>query len=414
MKNINHPSEKGQAIIFLVVGIVIFMGFVGLAIDGGMVYADRRNAKNVADSAALAGAASTSQYLEDHHIYYSGWNCDSMDVWYAKVSGLNSAINRAAANEIPIDADNTDRNGVLVTCGEAYNGLYMDRFIDITVDISNTTPTSFVHLFVPQGSLTNHVTAVARVRPRQPLALGYAIVALNPANCSGHSNGLTIHGTADIIVDGGGAFTNGCLRGDGQHFLDVTNGSIAYGAQFSPGNADWTPAPFQASTTIPPTLYDVAEPDCTGHWVSGLKGTLEPGLYCINNNLMINAHDTVIGNGVTIFVPNGYVHINGNATVQLSAPAYTPDPSPAIPGVLFFLPAYNKNELSINGNSDSYFQGTILATGSEVDVEGNSVINGYRTQIIGWDVEIGGTADTFVLFDANTLHSKPTTMELFR
>jgi len=42
------------------------------------------------------------------------------------------------------------------------------------------------------------------------------------------------------------------------------------------------------------------------------------------------------------------------------------------------------------------------------------VINGYRTQIIGWDVEIGGTADTFVLFDANTLHSKPTTMELFR
>ena len=410
----HHSSEKGQAIIFLILGLVVFMGFVALAIDGGMVYADRRNAQNVADSSALAGAAATAKYIEDDHIYYTNWDCGSMEMWYAKVAGLNSAINRAAANEITIDDDNTDLNGVLVVCGEEYNGLYLDRYIDITVDISTTTQTSFAHLFMPKDGLSNHVSAVTRVRPRQPLAYGYAIVSLNPSDCSGHSDGLTIHGTADIIVNGGGVFANGCLRGDGQPLLDVDNGSIAYGTEFLPGNATWDPAPNIVEETIPPALYEIPEPDCTGHWVSDLSGTLAPGLYCINNNLMINANDTVIGNGVTIFVPNGYVHINGNATVQLSAPAYNPDPSPAIPGVLFYLPPYNTNEMSINGNSNSYFQGTILATGSEVDVEGNSVINGYRTQIIGWDVEIGGTADAYVLFDANNLYSKPTTLELFR
>jgi len=35
--------------------MVVFFGFVALAIDGGMALADRRNAQNVADSASLAG-----------------------------------------------------------------------------------------------------------------------------------------------------------------------------------------------------------------------------------------------------------------------------------------------------------------------------------------------------------------------
>ncbi len=414
MNTTHHLTEKGQAIVFLVVGLVVFLGFVGLAIDGGAVYADRRNAQNVADASSLAGGATVALYLENNFVYYNGWNCNSAAIQESIAAGQSAAISRSTANGFTLDGDSSDLNGVTVTCGEENNDMYLDRYIDVTVDISSTTQTSFAQLFMPEGSLTNHVSAVTRIRPRQPLAFGYAIVALNPGSCSGHSNGLTIHGTADIIVNGGGAYTNGCLNGDGQPVLDVTNGSIGYGGEFEPGNAVWNPTPHDVENPIPPDLYEIPEPDCTGRWFNNLNGTLEPGLYCINNNLMINGKDTLIGNGVTIYVPNGYVHIDGNATVQLSAPAASPDPAPAIPGVLFYFPPSNHNELSINGNPESYFQGTILAAGSEVDVEGNSVIDGYRTQVIGWDVEIGGTANTNVLFNSNNVYSKPTTLELFR
>ncbi|MGE5223512.1 MAG: pilus assembly protein TadG-related protein, partial [Omnitrophica WOR_2 bacterium] len=39
----NHIKENGQIIIMLALVMVALLGFTGLAIDGGMVYSDRRN-----------------------------------------------------------------------------------------------------------------------------------------------------------------------------------------------------------------------------------------------------------------------------------------------------------------------------------------------------------------------------------
>ncbi len=49
-------SEKGQALILIVFGMVALIGFTALAVDGGRVFSDRRNAQNAADTAALAAA----------------------------------------------------------------------------------------------------------------------------------------------------------------------------------------------------------------------------------------------------------------------------------------------------------------------------------------------------------------------
>ena len=51
---VEHKSENGQAIILIIIGIVALLGFAALAIDGGMVYADRRNAQNGADDTTEA------------------------------------------------------------------------------------------------------------------------------------------------------------------------------------------------------------------------------------------------------------------------------------------------------------------------------------------------------------------------
>ena len=113
-----------------------------------------------------------------------------------------------------------------------------------------------------------------------------------------------------------------------------------------------------------------------------------------------------------IYIPNGEVRINGNVTVQLTAPAEVPDPSPAIPGILIYAPASNHEEIQINGSSNSYFQGTVLAPGADCNMLGNGATDAYRTQMICWNVEVGGTADTYVLYDDVNQYSKPTSLDL--
>jgi hypothetical protein len=74
-----HKSEEGQAIVFLVLGLVVFMGFVALAIDGGMAFADRRHSQN-GPMSSLAGGGEAILYLENTHVMYAQWNCNDGDV----------------------------------------------------------------------------------------------------------------------------------------------------------------------------------------------------------------------------------------------------------------------------------------------------------------------------------------------
>jgi Flp pilus assembly protein TadG len=53
---IGRHKEKGQTMVLFVMAIVTLLVFIGLALDGGMIYATRRKMQNSADSGAMAGA----------------------------------------------------------------------------------------------------------------------------------------------------------------------------------------------------------------------------------------------------------------------------------------------------------------------------------------------------------------------
>ncbi len=361
MNAFRAKTEKGQALPLLVLGLVALLGFTALAVDGSMVYSDRRYAQNAADAASLAGAAEAALILENSHITYSGWSCSSSVVSSAASVARQAAVNRAADNGVIIDQNISDQNGVATQCGVDNSNGWADKYLDVITMATVQTNTSFAH-FVFGGTLQNTVEAVARVRPRQNLAYGYAIVALNPDDCQGQQNGATFHGTADILVQGAGIFTNGCLRGNGSPDVEVTAGGINYVGQLVGDPSLFSPSPQQASLPIPASAYEIDPPDCShpdAHHVSGkkLSGELEPGLYCVSGNLQINGNDSLVGNGVTIVILDGFVHINGNAEIQLAAPAESPDPSPAIAGLLFYMPPSNHNVMRINGNSELFLPG---------------------------------------------------------
>lgn len=418
MKLHKNRSEKGQALPLLVLGLVALLGFTALAVDGSMVYSDRRFAQNAADAASLAGGAEAALILENSLMTYSGWNCSSQAVANAASAAKQAAIRRAADNGVTIDQDISDQNGVSTQCGVDTSNGWADKYLDIITMATVETETSFAQ-FVFGDALHNTVEAITRIRPRQNLAYGYAIVALNPDNCQGQQNGVTVHGNADIYVDGSGIFTNGCLRANGNPDIEVTAGGINYVGQLNGNPSLFNPAPQKVSSPIPVSAYEIEPPDCShpdAHHVSGkkLSGNLDPGLYCVSGNLQLNGNGSLVGNGVTIVIMDGFVHINGNFEIQLSAPTESPDPTPAVAGLLFYLPPSNHNVFRINGNSDSFYQGTILAIGSDIDLLGTAAIDAYRTQVIGWNVQVGGNADTYVRFNDNMNVLRPTYLDFYR
>lgn len=409
----SNSSERGQAIVLIALGAIVLLGFTALAIDGGMVFADRRNAQNVADSASLAGAGILALDLENNHLYLQNFTCDQTAT--AESTAITSALNQAIANGFTTGVD------VTTTCVDDGVGVNA-KYIDITTTISHTTETSFAQFVFGDSAITSQLMATSRVRPRAPLALGNAVVALNTADCQGQQNGTTFHGTAAIDVDGGGIWTNGCLRGNGSPDVNVYDGSIGYVGQVIGAGLFTNPAPQQATEVIPPDTYAVAPPDCgdpDAHHVRGrdIVGghtitELDPGLYCITGELRVNGNDSLYGEGVTLYLLDGGLTINGNAYVHITAPSANPDPAPALPGILIMTAPGNNERIQINGNAASIFTGTILAMESDIDFLGTGNANSYHTQVIGNNVQVGGTTDVYISYYANNEYGDPTFIDL--
>ncbi len=420
-----RTSERGQVIVVLVLAFVVLLGLTALAIDGGMVYADRRHAQNAADAASLAGGNAAGFSLENNFVNYDNFTCTNNgrpeydEVLQAMAAARTAAVNRAASNGVIIDQDMSDQHGVAAACAIENTAGRVEKYLVITTTITVETQTSFAHL-VYNGPLRNTVQAVARVTPRSPLGYGNAIVALNTADCQGHQNGATFHGNATVTVEGGGIFSNGCLRANGGPTVQVTNGSINYVAQVI-GESAFQPVPQLVQLPMLASDFEIPAPDCSHPSAnnvpaSSLLNTVQPlrGLYCVTGNLRVNGNDTLIGEEVTIYMLDGGIRINGNATVRLSAPPSSPNPEPAVAGLLFYLPPTNSNDVQLNGNEHSYFIGTVFAPRSNIDVLGTGQTEAYHSQVIGWNVEVGGTADTFVLYNGGEQYSRPALLDLYR
>jgi len=411
MNDKNKSSEKGQAIVYLAIGLAVFLGFVALAIDGGMALADRRHSQNAADSASLAGGAAASLVLENAHIDYSNWHCHHPAIQYAD----NTAISRAAANGFGIDTDQGDHNGVDTICDQFDYGFFLDKYMDVTVDISATTRSNFAQLLFP-NAMHSEVDAVTRVRPRQPIVFGNALVALSPQTCSGNKYGALFLGTGDTKLYGGGVFSNGCLRGNGTADVTVDGGGI-YGHYLDIGGGSYSPAPESTTFTIPESNYDIPVPARDNHGncigaenVSGdLPANMHPGLWCVTGGLKL--HGSYTGAGVTIVVLTGDIDINANTLIQLSAPASSPNPSPAIPGVLIYLPMSNPSPVNLNGGANSFLRGMIIAPRSDLTLNGNAG-DYVKGQVISWSVFVSGTNGFSIDYDPDEGYQQPTSIEL--
>ncbi len=457
--NTYRNSERGQAMVFLVISIVVLLGFVALAIDGGMAYSDRRHSQNGADASSLAGGGAAALSLDNDAaagrpgVGWEDWNCSSVYMGDAKYDAIRSAIDRAVSNGFPVSGDWRETcdgafNCVDAVCGVQDNGGWVEKYIDVTTYISSTTQTSFMHIIFP-GNLQNRVQAVTRVRPPFPFAYGNAVVSLNQSCAAG--GGITIGGNEDVDIIGGGLFSNGCITKNGNGDVVIQPDdmrSVCAGGDecyTQNGNGPIEPHdPVPGAPPLPPGSYGIPAPDCQAlygnpqnqHTGGGTLNpgryrgirmttnqnlTLNPGLYCISDDDFWVSNGFTFGENVTIFLEVGAdnFHTTANARVELYGPPPEPCGDPcdlyhAIDGVLIYMAEGNHNEVTLIGGANTTFRGIVYAPTGDIKVTGTSDSAAFQTQLIGFNIDISGNAEFDIEFLEDQVKIKPAQIDLFR
>jgi len=418
----NQHLENGQAIVLLAFAFIGLIGFAALAIDGGMLYSDRRHAQNATDAGSLAGGGAAALSMENDHVYFADFDCGSADVIAAMTAAETAAENLQLANGYALGDIS-----VTTECQDSDTSYFEEKYIDINTQIITDTQTSLIH-FVYSGPVRNTVNATTRVKPRVPLAYGHAVVGLNPASsCSASVNGVKIGGTGDIMIQGGGIWSEGCLSVIGDCLVDVDGGGVSYGGGMHGSCPAIDPPAQEQDDSLPEDAYTVPAPDCSadgavsitdiklsGHQSLDLNSAY-PGkkLICLTSsgNAIQMTGGTLTGSDITLYLPNsGDIRITGGVA-NLEAPPEEPDPDPGLAGVLFYVP--NHNVIKISGGSESSYLGLIYGPKSDIEITGTGDIGPtLNTQIIGWNVSLLGTATIDINFNQTWNYAKPTSLDL--
>jgi Flp pilus assembly protein TadG len=420
MKTKTHRSERGQALILIVFAILALIALTALAVDGGNVYAERRRAQNAADSTALDSALAMVRGSDITGMRAEGLARASSNRYTdadATAASSNEEVNveiYSPPNDGPYNCANSP-----TTC---------DQYVQVIITAEIRT---YFGRVIGIPTVTNQVQAVARGKPpvATPMGFGNAIVSLAPDECKA----VTYQGNADTLLTGGGIYVNSnCedtafFNNSGSAALTAPCVQAVGGIQYKPGALNITPDPSCINSGVS-VLPDIVYPDpvCTsdvsidgdtmspGTWPpAGHSGStkfppagvenLESGIYCVEEgDFVVNGGDTLTGENVVIVVETGDISWNGGAEINLSAPTEGP-----YDGLLIFMPESNDGDVTINGNSNSNFTGSILVPSADVTINGTGSPTGLHCQIIGYTVDISGTSDMNLTYNADDNYEAP-------
>lgn len=209
MKRTN--SQQGQALILIAFGIVALIGFTALAVDGGRVFSDRRNAQNAADTAAMAAA------LDEVYSAYQ-----------TTVGYEQAGLSRAADNGYQNDTDSTV---IVEFCNQVpvgdppcnLPGVPSNKFGEyIRVRIVSIVPMTFGRI-LGRDFVTNRVEAISRanITPgKDDTAPGAGMFATKMTG----DDCYVVLGSAKLTFHDSGVFVN-C---DGADALNISGSAKVY------------------------------------------------------------------------------------------------------------------------------------------------------------------------------------------
>jgi Flp pilus assembly protein TadG len=369
-------SQRGQAIVLVALILSALFGFLGLAIDGGRGYLDRRHEQASVDAAALAAAydymnhtdygqaeiAAVDQFANNERLYdppiCSGYGSASVSCTFPDPT----------REVLTLAVTNHSIAGVSFTATASHH-------IDITVmQVLGFGPT------IPVGATA---TAVARRAGTN----GAAIQTLSPATCNGSSGpSLVFTGTSTTSVTGD-IWSNGIITDSGSANGSVNGNVIQICPNIPPSSLpNFTVSGTQANGfNIPDPDYPQPALSSTARTWGSTSGTTElPGTYAADPHLVNSSGCYFLSGGIYDFAAG--LSENGGFISNLLRPPDEPnlvsDGTPNVTTLSANLTGTRQVSISVNALPGP------VTTGSQVSAWGGGV---QQTFTVASDAAAGAT-----------------------
>jgi len=380
-----HPratrADRGQALAILGMFMIVLTALVGLGVDGGSLYLNRRGMQNAADAAALAGA----------RVLAAGDNSGA---------DIRAAIETyAGKNYVTTPAQNvtayyTDDTGARVGAVTA-SGTAPATAIGVEVIATRQAPTSFLSI-LGINSLQAKALAGARAKPAAGSGPGYGIFAIDPNQHRGSKvidwTGTswtvsgTVHSNSDVDMSGSSNTVNGSIEDvTGANPTGLKNKATLTPSTNNPVQSTVLPDPVNKT---PADYYQGTTSTATYHYVNGstnlssyvTNGVLQPGVYYVNGNInFATGLSTTVASTVTLV-----------ATGSLNISSPTMNFVPYSDGITFFADITTSNTgLNISGSNGTW-NGIAYAPHSRLNYSGSSNVSANGS-LVGYTIQLSGS-----------------------
>jgi len=265
--------QRGQAIVLVALMILVLFGFVGLAIDSGRAYLDRRHLQAAADAAALAAAynyMNTADYAQAEQ---------TAAQTYAGNEALYGPISCSGLGTLAASCTFGDPSGQALNINVTNKAI---AGVSFAVRVSHSTPVAIMQVLGSGPTIT--IAAAATAVARKAGTNGAAILTLAPAGCGGNGGqSLTFQGSSKTYVTGdvwsnGSVFDNSATAGGSinGNLVDICGTPPALNTP-----TPWTVTGIQANGwTMPDPNYPMPPLNPTSQTWSSTSGSVEqPGTY---------------------------------------------------------------------------------------------------------------------------------------
>lgn len=368
-------SQKGQAIVLVALMIVVLIGFVGLAIDSGRAYLDRRHLQAAVDAAALAAA-----YVYMNTPDYTASEQKAADT-YASNEALYNPQTCTGLGTVSATCTFGDPYGQTLTINVTNRSI---AGVSFAVTSSHSMPVAIMQVLGsgPNIAIAATATAVARKAGTN----GAAIQTLSPAGCGGlGGNSLIFTGTSTTTVTGD-VWSNGSITDNGQASGSVNGNAIDICPPMPPSplpNFTVSGSQVNGFTQSDPGYPQPALNTNAESWDSANGSVEEPGTYASDPRLGGGAGCYFMAGGVYDFQA-GFTQNGGFVSNELRPPD---EPEMAAAG--------QPNTTTLNGNLTGTNITSIAVSAVPAGIpSGSSVTVGGQTFTLSRAAAAGDTALT--------------------
>ncbi len=211
--SLRSRPQAGQAIVLVAVVLTVLFGFLGLAIDGGRGYLDRRHVQASVDAAALAAAF---DYM--NHSDYAQAEVAAVSQ-YANNERLYATPTCSGYGSLSVSCTFTDSTNPTLTLTAVDHSI---AGVSFRVTAVHQVGITFMQVLGMGQTMRIGATATAVARPKGQN--GAAIQTLSPGSCNGSAPSLVFTGTSTTSITGD-IWSNGSISDSGSAAGSV-NGNV--------------------------------------------------------------------------------------------------------------------------------------------------------------------------------------------